>query len=158
MQIVDVEEASTDLPRLIERACAREEIVIALDGEPAVRLVPVHATSSQRRRGRYQQKGPERARAVRRGVLNRRATTMTVKERLHRLVDNLPDSEAAVAERVLEALSATTHGGLPAFLSNAPADDEPYTEQERAAVEEAYESIRRGEVLSDAELRRELGR
>lgn len=83
---------------------------------------------------------------------------MTVKERLHRLVDNLPDSEAAVAERVLEALSATTHGGLPAFLSNAPADDEPYTEQERAAVEEAYEAIRRGEVLSDAELKRELGR
>lgn len=83
---------------------------------------------------------------------------MTGRERLHRLVDSLPDSETAVAERVLEALSASTHGGLPAFLRNAPADDEPYTEQERAAVEEAYESIRRGEVLSDAELKRELGR
>lgn len=47
--------------------------------------------------------------------------------------------------------SASTHGGLPAFLRNAPADDEPYTEQERAAVEEAYESIRRGEVLPDAD-------
>jgi hypothetical protein len=76
---------------------------------------------------------------------------MSVKERLHHLVDNLPDSEAAVAERVLEALSASTHGGLPAVLSNAPADDEPYTEQERAAVQEAYEAIRRGEVLSDAD-------
>jgi hypothetical protein len=83
---------------------------------------------------------------------------MTVKERLHRLVDSLPDSEARVAERVLEALSASTPGGLPAFLRNAPADDEPYTERERAAVEEAYESIHRGEVLSDAELGRELGR
>ncbi len=83
---------------------------------------------------------------------------MTVKERLHRLVDSLPDSEAEVAERVLEALSASTSGGLPAFLRNAPADNEPYTEQERAAVEEAYESIHRGEVLSDAELKRELGR
>jgi antitoxin (DNA-binding transcriptional repressor) of toxin-antitoxin stability system len=51
MQIVDVEEASTDLPRLIERARAGEEIVIALDGSPAVRLVPVHATAPRRRRG-----------------------------------------------------------------------------------------------------------
>lgn len=51
MQIVDVEEASTDLPRLIERACAGEEVVIALDGGPAVRLVPIQATAPQRRRG-----------------------------------------------------------------------------------------------------------
>lgn len=82
---------------------------------------------------------------------------MTVKERLHLLVDRLPDSEAAVAERVLEALSSAP-AELPAFLRNAPADDEPYTDEERAAVEEAYEAIRRGEVLSDDELRRELGR
>lgn len=51
MQIIDVEEASTDLPRLIERACAGDDIMIALDGSPAVRLVPVHATAPQRRRG-----------------------------------------------------------------------------------------------------------
>ncbi|MEW5929481.1 MAG: hypothetical protein AB1941_18660 [Gemmatimonadota bacterium] len=80
---------------------------------------------------------------------------MTVKERLHLLVDLLPDSEVEVAERVLEALSAAP-AGLPAFLRNAPADDEPYTDEERAAVEEAYEAIRRGEVLSD-EPRRQRG-
>jgi hypothetical protein len=81
---------------------------------------------------------------------------MTVKERLHLLVDLLPDSEVEVAERVLEALSAAP-AGLPAFLRDAPADDEPYTEAERAAVEEAREAIRRGEVLSDEKPRRRRG-
>lgn len=54
MQIVDRHEARADLPRLVERACAGEEIVIALHGQPAVRLVPVHATVPQRRRGSLQ--------------------------------------------------------------------------------------------------------
>ena len=45
---------------------------------------------------------------------------------------------------------------LRAFL-NAPEDDEPESEEERAAVEEAYEDIARGEVLSHEELKRKLG-
>jgi prevent-host-death family protein len=34
-------EAKTQLPRLVERACAGEDVVIARAGKPAVRLVPV---------------------------------------------------------------------------------------------------------------------
>ena len=44
-----------------------------------------------------------------------------------------------------------------AALRNAPLDDEPETAEERAAVEEAREAERRGEVISDEELRRRLG-
>lgn len=51
MQIVDVHAARTDLSRLIERACAGEDIVIALNSEPAVRLVPVRSEQPRRKRG-----------------------------------------------------------------------------------------------------------
>ncbi len=39
--IVNKDEAKTQLSKLVERACAGEEIVIARNGTPAVRLVPV---------------------------------------------------------------------------------------------------------------------
>ena len=51
MQIVNVHAAKTNLSRLIERACAGEEIVIARNNEPAVRLVPVQDVEPRRQRG-----------------------------------------------------------------------------------------------------------
>jgi uncharacterized coiled-coil DUF342 family protein len=42
-------------------------------------------------------------------------------------------------------------------LENAPTDDEPVTEAEERAVEEAREQVRRGEVLTTDELMRDLG-
>lgn len=41
MEIINVHAAKTHLSRLIERACNGEEIVIARNNEPVVRLVPV---------------------------------------------------------------------------------------------------------------------
>lgn len=38
-------------------------------------------------------------------------------------------------------------------LENAPEDDEPETDEERAAVARAKEAVRRGEVISDEEFR-----
>lgn len=34
--------AKSQLSRLVEAACAGDEVIIARNGEPAVRLVPVH--------------------------------------------------------------------------------------------------------------------
>lgn len=51
MAIFNVHTAKTHLSRLIERACAGEEIVIARNNEPAVRLVPVEDATPCRRRG-----------------------------------------------------------------------------------------------------------
>jgi len=42
-------------------------------------------------------------------------------------------------------------------LLNAPVDDEPLTEEDLKALEEADEDIRRGDVLATEELRRKLG-
>ena len=41
MAHVGMHEAKTQLSRLVKRAQAGEEIVIAVDGKPAVKLVPV---------------------------------------------------------------------------------------------------------------------
>ena len=44
-------EAKTTLSRLVERAQAGEEIVIARNGTPVARLTPVHAVRTRRRLG-----------------------------------------------------------------------------------------------------------
>ena len=49
-------EAKTHLSRLVERALAGEEVVIARDGVPAVRLVPVPARGGPRNPGRLRGK------------------------------------------------------------------------------------------------------
>ena len=74
---------------------------------------------------------------------------------LHRLVDDLPESEITRAERVLEVLSEVA--GSPSFtLENAPDDDEPETPEEAAAVAEARQEIREGTGLTTEELQRSL--
>lgn len=75
---------------------------------------------------------------------------MTVKEDLHHLVDELDEDAAREALAYLHTL------GLPAVLRNAPIDDEPETEEERAAVAEAEAAIARGDVVRDEDLEREL--
>jgi prevent-host-death family protein len=52
MKIVNVHAAKTHLSRLIEQACAGQDIVIARNNEPAVRLVPVGDEPPRRQRGR----------------------------------------------------------------------------------------------------------
>ena len=81
---------------------------------------------------------------------------MTTKERLHRLIDQLPEPELADAERVLEALRVHGADRLARRLLTAPLDDEPETEDERRAVAEARDALARGEVVRDEDLDREL--
>jgi hypothetical protein len=81
---------------------------------------------------------------------------MTVKERLHQLVDALPESEAHAAERYLDYLrEAATEGPLMRALRNVQLDDEPYTEAERAAVAEARKEKEKG--IPHEEVKRMLG-
>jgi prevent-host-death family protein len=55
-EIVNMHEAKTSLSRLVERALAGEEIVIARNGEPLVKLVPVPKERQPRVPGRYKGK------------------------------------------------------------------------------------------------------
>jgi len=62
MKTVTVHQAKTNLSKLIEKACAGEEIVIARGKKPVVRLVPVSAPNGNRKPGSMKGKisiGPE---------------------------------------------------------------------------------------------------
>jgi hypothetical protein len=75
---------------------------------------------------------------------------MTVKDDLHHLVDELDDDAAREALVLLQDLR------LPRVLREAPIDDEPETDDERAAVAEAEAAIARGDVICDEDLEHEL--
>jgi hypothetical protein len=81
---------------------------------------------------------------------------MSARDSLHRLIDELPESELTAAERFLHYLRATADPVLRALLE-APLDDEPETDDERQAVQEAREELARGEARTLEEVRRELG-
>jgi prevent-host-death family protein len=51
-EVVNMHQAKTSLSRLVERALSGEEVVIARNGEPLVRLVPVEKKREPRVPGR----------------------------------------------------------------------------------------------------------
>ncbi len=82
---------------------------------------------------------------------------MTIKEALHRLVDELPEAELPAAKRYLEYLRNVGADPVLRSLMEAPVDDEPLTPEEEAAVAEAYEDLRCGRTVTMEEVKRELG-
>ncbi|MDP9375758.1 MAG: hypothetical protein M3Q65_25570 [Chloroflexota bacterium] len=79
------------------------------------------------------------------------------KEQLYGLVDALPESERGTAARVLEALAALGSDAPRYTIETAPLDDEPETEEERAAVAEARAELARGEGIPAAAIYRDFG-
>ena len=78
------------------------------------------------------------------------------KQRLQRLIDELPEDQIRAAERYLEFLSASRDPLIQA-LQSAPEEDEPITDEEREAIKEAERAIADGDVVSDAYVRSKLG-
>ncbi len=74
---------------------------------------------------------------------------MTARERLHQIVEELPEPDA---EQILRAVEQWRDDPVSRALAAAPFDDEPETDDERAAVEEARDEVRRGGVVSAAEV------
>jgi hypothetical protein len=81
---------------------------------------------------------------------------MASRDSLHRMVDDLPETEIPRAERILEALRETAERPLYS-LENAPETDEPETPEEATAVAEAWREHREGKSITTEELKRELG-
>jgi hypothetical protein len=75
---------------------------------------------------------------------------MTTKDELHELVDQLDEDAARQALAYLRDLR------LPRVLREAPVDDEPETDEERAAVQEARDELARGEFVTADEAKRRL--
>lgn len=81
---------------------------------------------------------------------------MSTKNRLHQLVDELPESEVPAAERFLEYLRDRGLEPLVRALLSAPEDDEPETPEEAAAVQIAREQVDRGETVPWEDVKRRL--
>jgi hypothetical protein len=84
--------------------------------------------------------------------------TMSTRDRLHQLVDALPDRQLPVVQEFIESLHGERSRRLPRALQNAIEDDEPDTEVERAAADQAWQEYRRGERITADQVRRELDR
>lgn len=82
---------------------------------------------------------------------------MTTREAIHHLVDDLTDDDLPTAERLLLGLRITADPVLRS-LATAPADDEPDTDEERAALAEALRERESGIAAVPLEdVKRELG-
>jgi hypothetical protein len=79
---------------------------------------------------------------------------MTTKEALHRLIDDLPEDALPAVERYL---ASVRDDPVVKALVTAPIDDEPTTPEEDASSEEAWQSYRRGQYVSNEDLRRDIG-
>ena len=79
------------------------------------------------------------------------------RERLHRLLDALPDHLLDAAGRGLVGLSNSLADPVTSALAKAPMDDEPVTPADVEAIKEGERDVEEGRVVSAAELRRRLG-
>lgn len=83
---------------------------------------------------------------------------MVTRDEVRRLVEELPEEELHAAKRFLEFLRDRGGDPLPRALAEAPEDDEPETEEERRAAEEAWADYLRGEARPWENVREELAR
>ncbi|MDP9361169.1 MAG: hypothetical protein M3P29_06935 [Acidobacteriota bacterium] len=83
-------------------------------------------------------------------------TTTEARMKLHDLIESLPSEDVPTALRILEALNSSSDP-VPLALRDVPIDDEPETEEERAAVAEARREIEEGKGISHDEVMRRLG-
>jgi hypothetical protein len=77
---------------------------------------------------------------------------MTARERLRQIVDELPERDA---EQILRAVERWRDDPVGLALASAPVEDEPESPEERAAVAQARDEVRRGDVVSAEEVWRE---
>lgn len=85
----------------------------------------------------------------------RRLEIVTAKERLHRAIDDLSESQAEEALRYLERRRDPAEALLE-WLQSAPEDDEATTAKEDTGAREAWAEYRRGESAPLEQVRREL--
>ncbi len=75
---------------------------------------------------------------------------MVTKERLHELVEAVPEGDVATATRILEALAGMAPGEPFYTAETASLDDEPETDDERVAVAQGEADLAAGRVVSAA--------
>lgn len=72
---------------------------------------------------------------------------MTARDVLHRLVDEIPESEVHTAAKFLAYLRESQAEAILRVLAEAPEDDEPETTERARAAAIAREELNRGEGI-----------
>lgn len=89
-------------------------------------------------------------------TIKRKSKATVLREDIHQLVDELPNKELHGAKRFLAYLRILGDPLAQKWL-DAPYDDEPLTKEEESAIDEAWEDVRSGRVLTMEQLKDELG-
>lgn len=76
--------------------------------------------------------------------------------RLKELIDELPEGDLHAVKRYIQFLHYLDDP-VAVSLAEAPLDDEPLTDEDIAALEEAREDIKAGRLIPAEELYREIG-
>ena len=80
---------------------------------------------------------------------------MTTREKAHKLLDELPESEI---ESVVEFIASRGEDPMIRWLDSRPEEDEEISAEEEAAVQEARDEIAAGApLIGFDEIKRELG-
>ncbi len=80
----------------------------------------------------------------------------TMRQELREIVDELPDEELLGVWSYLRYLMATKDPVVKSLLE-APLDDEPLTPEDEAAIEEGRRAAAEGNLISNEEMKRQLG-
>ena len=89
----------------------------------------------------------------------------TARNNLYQLIDQLPDAAVLMAEKVLQAMVTefpsfnekdTAKTKLMKMLAVAPIDDEPHADDDQQAINDARNSITKGEGISLGDFKKEL--
>ena len=86
----------------------------------------------------------------------RKKKTVILREELHGLVNDISDQDLPIAKRFLAYLR-NTRDLFMRKLVEAPYGDEPLTEEDIAALDEAWEDVAAGRLVPMEEVKRELG-
>ncbi len=85
----------------------------------------------------------------------RKSKAAVLRENIHQLVDELPNKELHGAKRFFAYLRHTTDPMIQKWLE-APYDEEPLTKEEESAIDEAWEDVSSGDVLTMDQMKDEL--
>lgn len=81
---------------------------------------------------------------------------VVTKQDLHKLIDEIPEQEHQAAAKYLTRLRDLANDPVYQAFMNAPLDDEPLTDEDIAAIEEAEAEIARGEYFTLEDIRKDL--
>lgn len=86
----------------------------------------------------------------------RKKKSLVLKEELHGLIDELAERDLYTAKHFLAYLRNIRDPMMQKLVESAY-EDEPLTEEDIAALDEAYEDLKAGRVFTMEEVQRELG-